>query len=510
MQAACQPTAVKSLQFCQPLAHFNHAMHYQVIFFFTDTCCNGGNPTLLKKCFGDNARICLDTFHGLQRVRKTIKNGDFKNKPEQLKRFKRLLRMSVRQSNDHGHDRCMLTDTADNIKANLEALLTQFDDLKDETVKAIKELQTHAGCLSQIPVGGGTNRNENLHGIMNSKYHKIPTMCLDLAIAQLTVLFVKHNRKIYGNQTPLISIPLQEIDDTVLSSDNVTGYGLTISRGSMTFPGRPSSEMVQKKCDRIVNNVQTLMKIREKLLLNCVTFDAMEVLLSSPIGKLTTDTSFYFARNLCDFKLTMTGEAQSILEKAIAKQFVTITGSNDKAVIFGCDEDLECHEWLMEKLSQLRSPQCFADYLKSVIIIIVDSDSQPIHTVLPQEILNPSPVILVLTTEGFFCTARIEEITINADIINCNCGASRKEDNSSCTGANSKKKCKCQLAGRKCNSLCRCCRCENPNGRRKQGNPTGGCKCGTGALSNIDVETCKAGSTCPCSQSGTPCSENKK
>ena len=53
------------------------------------------------------------------------------------------------------------------------------------------------GCLSKIPPGGGTERNEGLHKLLNrSMISGATTLSVQLATALLTLLFYHHNIKI--------------------------------------------------------------------------------------------------------------------------------------------------------------------------------------------------------------------------------------------------------------------------------------------------------------------------
>ena len=46
--------------------------------------------------------------------------------------------------------------------------------LSDEAIEEIENLGGHImkGCLSDIPVGGGTNKNEAFHRYVNQFFHK--------------------------------------------------------------------------------------------------------------------------------------------------------------------------------------------------------------------------------------------------------------------------------------------------------------------------------------------------
>ena len=66
-----------------------------------------------------------------------------------------------------------------------------------ETVSALQRLQRHMqlGCLSYIPVGAGTNRNERLHQHLGNCFNRSKIGVL-LAYALLSVLLHSHNASI--------------------------------------------------------------------------------------------------------------------------------------------------------------------------------------------------------------------------------------------------------------------------------------------------------------------------
>ena len=74
-----------------------------------------------------------------------------------------------------------------------------------ETEKAVINLKTHitAGCLSNIPPGGGTNRNERFHRHINSFFNK-SKIGIFLAYALLTVIIHYHNSQMQSHGTTIV------------------------------------------------------------------------------------------------------------------------------------------------------------------------------------------------------------------------------------------------------------------------------------------------------------------
>ena len=66
---------------------------------------------------------------------------------------------------------------------------------------ALDRIRVHIskGCLSGIPPGCGTNRNENLHKIINPFFSRC-RIGIPLALALLTILFHRHNKRLLDAQ----------------------------------------------------------------------------------------------------------------------------------------------------------------------------------------------------------------------------------------------------------------------------------------------------------------------
>ena len=113
--------------------------------------------------------------------------------------------MVFRDPTDQGDIRKETTPSPDVIQQQLITFQVQWEDIKyndkpilsPAALKEIKCLLAHVdrGCLSGIPPGRGTNRNEQLHREINS--HMTNTRYgVELSYALLTSLFYKHNENI--------------------------------------------------------------------------------------------------------------------------------------------------------------------------------------------------------------------------------------------------------------------------------------------------------------------------
>ena len=155
-----------------------------------DDCCKNKNQYL--KIF-PNAEIKLDLFHACQRVLRTIESG-----PSHLRfQFGKEFGHIFRQWNDLDETRTQDTANEAEIETNLESLLERRRNvpsscLTSETLKQIENLREHIkkGCLSGIPPGFGTERNEQIHRLLNRSLLTGATrISIELAVALLTVLF---------------------------------------------------------------------------------------------------------------------------------------------------------------------------------------------------------------------------------------------------------------------------------------------------------------------------------
>ncbi|XP_028418771.1 uncharacterized protein LOC114544301 [Dendronephthya gigantea] len=133
---------------------------------FLDNCCKW--TSFLSKHF-PGVPIKLDIFHAVQRlVRKIPKCSKYSSG------MAKEYGLVFRQPGDIGKKRSRPSPSPDVISKNLEKFSNKWESVKNaaglsvltkEMLKEIKNIQVHInkGCLSDIPVGCGTNKNERLH-----------------------------------------------------------------------------------------------------------------------------------------------------------------------------------------------------------------------------------------------------------------------------------------------------------------------------------------------------------
>ena len=189
---------------------------------YVDDCCKLRNK--IRSVFGQETTIKLDIFHAVQRLTNTISK-----KNDQFQKCVRDLRLVFRQDGDSEYTRMCTTPSPDVMNRKMEAFLMKWRDvrssdnklvLNSDTISAINNLKRHItrGCLSNIPPGFGTNRNEKFHSFINSKLHR-SRIGVFLAYALFTVFLYAHNASIKVHRKvivrPITAAPLRYLTDNV-------------------------------------------------------------------------------------------------------------------------------------------------------------------------------------------------------------------------------------------------------------------------------------------------------
>ena len=163
---------------------------------YVDDCCKLRKK--IENVFGNNVSVKLDLFHAIQRITKTLPK-----KHVHTLQCLQDLRLVFRCDGDSGEKRLSTTPSPEKILQNLKEFIQKWQYVVDynnfklfnhETVAAIERLKKHIslGCLSNIPAGHGTNRNERLHQLI-AKYFNRSRIGILLAYALLTVILHSNN-----------------------------------------------------------------------------------------------------------------------------------------------------------------------------------------------------------------------------------------------------------------------------------------------------------------------------
>ena len=124
--------------------------------------------------FGDDCAVKLDVFHAVQKVVQEIRKRHLFHAP-----CARDFGLVFRQDGDCGTRHTKTTPCPSKL---LENFVCQWEGIQYEehcvlstdALTEIEKLKVHVtkGCISEIPVGCGTNRNEAFHRYIRTFFHK--------------------------------------------------------------------------------------------------------------------------------------------------------------------------------------------------------------------------------------------------------------------------------------------------------------------------------------------------
>lgn len=174
-----------------------------------------------NKIFPDTL-VKLDLFHACQRVTKTVNKADAIGNS-----FMHDFSQVFRRDEDQGSTRLQNTPGEKQLEKNLNSFLERWINVPNgplgnlQTTREIESLRLHIqkGCLSDIPPGCGTERNEHLHRLLNRSLITGSTrISVQLAIALLTILFYYDSSKSsavhhVGNSRVVPLVPIAYIDN---------------------------------------------------------------------------------------------------------------------------------------------------------------------------------------------------------------------------------------------------------------------------------------------------------
>ena len=182
----------------QSLAERINAAHKSVKKIIIDNCCSWRRK--LMNTFGEEVEVKLDIFHAVKRV-----SGALSKKHIHFYKCIHDWKLVFRSRGDNGHERRSPTPSPEILLYNVKHFMEKWGNLHHEkegciltpaVVKEIELIKKHMqkGCLSEIPPGFGTNRNENLHRSIN---HRLAGnhISVELAVALLSVFFYMWNTK---------------------------------------------------------------------------------------------------------------------------------------------------------------------------------------------------------------------------------------------------------------------------------------------------------------------------
>lgn len=139
---------------------------------YIDDCCKLRGK--IASVFGRN----ISLFHAVQRITHTLRK-----KNPLVQKCMHDLRLVFREDGDSEQKRVSATPAPEVILAKLDKFIDNWRDVKDhnsmrvftaDSIAATERLKRHitAGCVSNIPPGGGTSKNERFHHHINSLFNR--------------------------------------------------------------------------------------------------------------------------------------------------------------------------------------------------------------------------------------------------------------------------------------------------------------------------------------------------
>ena len=507
------------------------AQHIQTVYI--DECCKLREK--VKSVFGPHVSVKLDLFHAVQRITRTLP----KRHPL-IGLCTQELRLVFRKDGDTGEKRMYATPAPSLILENLDAFVTKWRHIQDregktvftsDTFTAVANLKRHisTGCVSDIPPGAGTNRNERFHRHIKSFFHRSRVGIL-LAYALLTVIIHAHNTSatIAGKvvtrpiaASPVRSVPTCSVkaigivpevreEQSSLSSDH---WEVDLSQNMMDM------ELISSIYWASLQKLTVMKAVAHmglNLMLNVILkfkpfplrgFDQTDVLVQQ---KLSTHGLFLSpapADGNCFFKavalnfmanperwslcLTRAGifNHDSLTLDTLSHQLRQLSVHELMGGRRMMYEDFipqgddyyssEASKFLQDGYydSALGNiiPLALATALQVPFIIFSKNQHTPLMYITPEIITVDAAVSLVYTPSGpghydaaLPCSTPASISTKPVQSIRCSCGINKKTQGPSCKpNPFYNTRCKCYKNSRSCSPLCHCKECANPNGIRQ-------------------------------------------
>ena len=499
---------------------------------YIDNCCS-----LRKKVqciLGNNTNVKLDVFHAVQRIVRTL--------PKRHSHYHKCLeklRLVFRTDGDSGKERVSATPPPDVMLRNMDRFIHEWKEVKSasgvsifspDALRAIQNLRKHirAACLSNIPPGGGTNRNERFHRHIKSYFNRSRVGVL-LAYALMTVIIHSHNnaQKINGKY---VSRPIRASPHHMSSPIHIPSNTIGISpKMKHTESLSESWEVDVKDCQIDIDKVRLIYKCcLYKLHISWSLASMKLTQLQKAVFSLrpfsaTTDTQIALEGNLqrmlseygltcravakdgnCFFMSVALNMMQNIgkwakvmedlgisqptatssmtLALELRKIFVSeLLGDHFPKYYSFMDMDVEdfrceAHKFLCDGYynSELGDvmPLALATALNANLLIFTSSRQMYIT---PESESTAGTVFVVYDQTGTghydaalpFNSSGAQNVKKGTSVY-CKCGVNSAPERQSCIPLSQyNTRCKCYKESRSCCSHCRCKNCANPHGSKQ-------------------------------------------
>ena len=267
------------------------------------------------------------------------------------------------------------------------------------------------GCLSDFPVGAGTQRNEACNRSFRANYHGMSNISVDLHSAMSGSFFTMYNRRRANDPTPLSS-DFRVMETEGAHSKALVGMGVS---GIVLKTKTPTtlSNIEKEKVDQIANNVKNMLSIEESICTNrSAKVSLKEILMFSHLTNLEKKESDLLTKDALWIIGTEINYKFNLLSSAILEQFISVSDFSLIENVFGMSFDKltskEVRKVFMSKVRKTGSKQqiiCAAEFLKSCIIVVTPGKKQPFNTWLPSNIENKVPIVIAYMDNNFYSTS---------------------------------------------------------------------------------------------------------
>lgn len=247
-------TSQRSFQVVEPLMTELRSRHKdKKLQIIIDNCCSWRKQ--LQGIFGGDTDVKLDLFHAIQRVTKTVSRRHPLNK-----QFVHGVRCVFRMATDHGVKRQQPTPTSAQISRQMRLFRDNWKEasstegvslLTGETSKALDNLMKHVqqGCLAEIPIGAGTNRNERLHKLLNNSSLNVPRLGPEMAISLLHCVFYDWNSRKMEPGKPILPIWINTDQPCPATRSSILSSEISVNPQPMQMPHHDSQAEPYRRND---------------------------------------------------------------------------------------------------------------------------------------------------------------------------------------------------------------------------------------------------------------------
>ncbi len=456
-----------------------------------DNCCHWRKQ--LNAIFGDTTGVKLDIFHAVQRITRTIpKASAFRHE------FAVQLRQLFRVDGDSNLHRTKSTPGEEEMLKKMDQFESHWkESLSAENTHALGNVKKHIerGCLSRIPPGMGTNRNERLHRLLNKSALSVGHIGPELAYQLLHgIIYAWNTRKRYGYLQPLsnsqiLYTGMGGLESTKLQHFRMreTNAGRTTCVAAVEGPHTDTSGRAVTRQTSEAEAVAQKVHGRMHCILH-VWKQAQDI----PIVQSAYSVAkfVYAAENAAGIVVEIaqqerdgTGVVHELVE---GQRWVKDLVDDEKHLVDGeayaLPHDSVLCILLNEVIESLKTSVVLLSHHPTFPVLMLHSQLGTDTSFITWQKLDGKVEVLgvqisremattvvtnVQTASSAKCNDTVCRDGATSDIKHCRCGSGgHAKKTPSCKTLTGKyqSRCPCLKAGKRCSSHCRCHQCENPYG----------------------------------------------